>query len=250
MIPSRAAALTQAAGASRRTVLMVAAAALAGCSSASAPSTTVPSTSRGTTGAAQGRATVTLLRHGESIASAAGVVSTAVPGQGLTARGRDQAQRAASALATRGFDAVFGSPLARARETADAFTPVTGRPVITLDGLAEVTAGDFEGRPAGEVSEPFFAVLDDWQRGDLQARVPGGESGAEFLLRMDDALAQVSAAAPNALVVGHGEAIRCWTMLRVPSMQAGDLQLRPTGYVVVTREGGSWRADEVAPDGF
>lgn len=230
---------------SRRSLLLGTLVLVAGCSSSA-----LPSTRTGTSGAAAARATLTLLRHGDSIASAAGIVSTAVPGQGLTARGRGQAQRAASALATRGFDAVFSSPLARAAETAAAFTPLTGRPVSTLDGLAEVTAGYYEGGRASEVGGQFLAVMDDWLRGDLDVRVPGGESGSEFLLRMDGALAQVTASATNALVVSHGEAIRCWTTLRVPSANADALQLGPTGYVVVTGEDGTWRADEVAPEGF
>ena len=228
----------------RRTLLVVAAAALAGCTS-----TNLPSTAAGTSGAAAGRATVTLLRHGESIASAAGIVSTAVPGLGLTATGHGQADRAASGLAGRGFDAVFASPLTRARETADAFTPLTGRPVTTLDGLAEVTAGDYEGQLASEVAGQFLAVLDEWLRGDLGARVPGGESGSEFLSRMDAALAQVTASSTNALVVSHGEAIRCWTTLRVPSLGAGT-PLAPTGYQVVGLAGGRWQPVEAEPGGF
>ena len=194
--------------------------------------------------------TVTLLRHGESMASAAGLVSTAIPGQGLTGVGHGQAQRAATGLATRGFDAIYSSPLARARETADAFALLTGASVTTLDGLAEVTAGDYEGEPASAVAEPFRAVLDEWVRGALDVRVPGGESGAEFLARMDAALAQITAVASTSLVVSHGEAIRCWATLRVPVPNADDLQLGYTGYLTLGRNYGQWQLLESMPSGW
>lgn len=207
-----------------------------------------PRTPAGISRSATDTATVSLLRHGESIASVAGILSTAVPGQGLTEAGHAQAGRAASGLVGRGFDLIVSSPLARARETADAFATATGLPVTVLDGLAEVTAGDFEGLPVSAVAEDFLSVEERWLQGELDARIPGGESGTEFLARMDAALAQVVAAATTALVVSHGEAIRCWIALRV--QDAAEVQLAPTGLVVLRSQESGWRLIEAVAAGF
>lgn len=117
-----------------------------------------------------------------------------------------------------------------------------------LDGLAEVTAGDFEGLPVSAVAEDFPSVEERWLQGELDARIPGGQSGTEFLARMDAALAAVVAAGSNALVVSHGEAIRCWIALRVPD--AADVQLAPTGLVVLRSQESGWRLVESVAAGF
>lgn len=194
--------------------------------------------------------TVTLLRHGESIASAQGILSTARPGLGLTAQGLAEAQRVAGVLAVRGYDSVFSSPLTRATQTAAALAAPTRASVTVLDGLAEVSAGSYEGLPATEYGAAFQAYVDNWTRGALDYRVPGGESGHEFLARMDAAMAQIAAAAGrNTLVVSHGEAIRAWAGNRVLDASAADVQLGYNGFVTLRADASGWELVESYPDG-
>lgn len=223
--------------------------ALVGCSrTASTPSGT-PS-ARFTSLSGQSATTVTLLRHGESIGSAQGVLSTANPGQGLTQRGLAEAKRAAAALAAREYDAVVSSPLTRATQTAAAFVQSTGSEVVVLAGLAEVSAGSYEGRSASEYGSDFLAYVDAWTRGELDHRIPGGESGHEFLARMDAAMIQIlSADGRNVLAVSHGEAIRAWAGNRVLDATAEDLRLGYNGFVVLRADPDGWQLTEAFPDG-
>lgn len=68
-----------------------------------------------------------LVRHGEAAASWA-----EAPDPGLSARGQEQAERAADALAERGITTILSSPLARATATAAPLAARLGRPV-TVD---------------------------------------------------------------------------------------------------------------------
>lgn len=70
--------------------------------------------------------------------------------------GREQARRAAQALSNRPLRAVYSSPLARAKETAQAVAGPHGLDVITEQALIEVDPGRWEGLswPQIEQEEP------------------------------------------------------------------------------------------------
>jgi len=225
-------------------VLLGALAGLAGCAAAGpAPSIPLPLSDT-----LPGERRVTVLRHGESIASARGVLSTSVPGEGLTYEGSARAARAAIAMKNREFDALFSSPLARATETAAAFAATAALPMVPLTGLQEISAGDYEGMSAAQYGPEFAAFVDTWSRGQLDLRIPGGESGHEFMGRMDAAVAQAAAAGVNSLVISHGEAIRCWAGNRLAP--SGALHLGYTGFIVLQPDASAWRIVEARPDGF
>src|SRR5512144_1828975 len=106
-----------------------------------------------------------LVRHGESL----GNVNPGLRRQDdppLTDRGLAQAARAAEALASIGIDAVFSSPLRRARETAEAIGAAAGLPVQTVPGFAEVNMGQLSdpGSPAGRAERD--ALFSAWLAGD------------------------------------------------------------------------------------
>src|SRR5688572_27744295 len=77
-----------------------------------------------------------LIRHGEPEAAWGG--ATADPG--LSAAGRDQAARAAAALADLGPLAVVSSPMKRCRETAAPFEARTGQKALIEPRVSEVVA--------------------------------------------------------------------------------------------------------------
>ncbi|HTF33849.1 MAG TPA: histidine phosphatase family protein [Myxococcota bacterium] len=79
---------------------------------------------------------IILLRHGEPDWFPAGGLS--VDDAGLTARGRAQAEAAASILGDQRLDAIYVSPLRRAQETADPVAKACGIVPVTLDALAEI----------------------------------------------------------------------------------------------------------------
>jgi len=94
-----------------------------------------------------------LLRHGATANNDARPVRLqgrrADPG--LSDQGRGQAERTGRFLSGHTIDAVYSSPLRRARETAEAIASLHGLAVKIVDDLIEVDVGDWEGRPWDEI---------------------------------------------------------------------------------------------------
>lgn len=174
-----------------------------------------------------------LVRHGESAANVARVLDTRLPGFPLTPRGMAQAQSFAAGLA-RAPRVVFSSAALRAQQTAQTIGSVTGVPAEVLDGMHEVQVGDLEGLDSPQAYKTFTRIYDAWHRGELNVRMPGGETGQEVLDRYLPVLEQLrrdwlaparetaaretaatagegvagDTAAGDIVVVGHGAAIR------------------------------------------
>ena len=116
---------------------------------------------------------VYLVRHGES----AGNVNPGMPRRDdppLTDRGRAQAERAAAALAPLGVEAVYCSPLRRARETAAAIAAASHLPVRGVDGFAEVDMGNLSEPETTRDRAERDAIFSAWLAGDRSRRFPGG----------------------------------------------------------------------------
>ena len=126
-----------------------------------------------------------LLRHGQSAANAAGLLSGTAESP-LTGHGRAQAARLATALA--GAGRLITSPLGRARETAAALG--LDLPVEVDERWTEVHYGEFEGRALSDVPPDLWR---GW-RSDPHFRPPGGETLAEVGSRVRHACAELFAA--------------------------------------------------------
>ena len=157
-----------------------------------------------------------LLRHGQTTSNVAGALDTGTPGAELTELGRAQAKAAATVLAEREVEAIHCSTLVRTQQTAAPLAEALGlRPTIH-DELREITAGDLEMRTDTTSAHAYQHMIASWLlEGDLDARLPGGETATEFLARYDAAIDRITATARGtALVVSHGAAIRSWVGLR------------------------------------
>jgi probable phosphoglycerate mutase len=184
---------------------------------AAEPSATATAT-RGWGGAADlGAPTVlVLLRHGETALTPEKRFS----GSGgsdpvLSERGREQARRAAEALAARGtVRAVVSSPLTRCRETAAAVADRLGLEVRVEDGLRETDFGAWEGLTFAEARERDPVALDAWLASPDLAP-PGGESFTAVARRVAAARDRVLARHPRrtVLVVTHVTPIK--TLVRL-----------------------------------
>ena len=94
--------------------------------------------------------TISLVRHGH-VYNPWAVFYGRLPGFGLDAQGRLEAQRAGAALGKKTPAAVFASPLLRARQTAREVLACTGvRPLHISRLLTEVHTA-FDGHPSAEV---------------------------------------------------------------------------------------------------
>lgn len=153
---------------------------------------------------------VILIRHGQTADTLAGRLSGR-RNTPLTTDGRAQAGRAAAQLAA-GYrlDALYTSPLHRARETAGILSEVVGCAARLDHRLQEMHFGQIEGLTDAELKgqlPDLYAAAED--RRDLQFRWPGGESRAEFRARAREAFEEIAArhAGQTVGIVSHGGVI-------------------------------------------
>ncbi|MEU6771540.1 bifunctional RNase H/acid phosphatase [Streptomyces sp. NPDC046759] len=142
-------------------------------------------------------ATFVLLRHGETpLTPQKRFSGSGGTDPSLSAAGREQAHRAAEALARRGtIQAVVASPLTRTRETAAVVATRLGLDVTIEDGLRETDFGAWEGLTFGEVRERHPDDLNAWLADPEAHPTGGGESFAETATRI--------AATRDKLVAAH-----------------------------------------------
>ena len=151
---------------------------------------------------------VLLVRHG--LTPTTGVMLPGrAPGLHLSDEGRRQAAAAAERIARLGaVEAVYASPLERARETAAPIARSRGLPVRIERELAEVDVGAWTGR-----SLKWVRRQPEWrgvQRHPSAFRFPDGEALTEMQTRVTSALARLVLRHPGATIVAvsHADPIK------------------------------------------
>ena len=153
--------------------------------------------------------TLLLVRHATT-AETGLKLSGRLPGIPLDERGRSQAAATAERLRPVRLSAVYSSPLARCRETAEAIAEPRGLDVSFDDRLLEIGFGDWTGRPLRALARTklWGAV----QSTPSRVRFPGagGESFLEAVRRSAEAVEEIAAAhrRSTVAVVSHGDVIR------------------------------------------
>lgn len=140
-----------------------------------------------------------LIRHAETEWSKAGrhTGRTDIP---LTDAGRAHAATLPERLGGQAFDAVFVSPLSRARETAQ--LAGLGDQAQPRDDLLEYDYGDYEGITTDAIrrDRPGWYL---WRDG-----VPNGESPDDVGARADRILEEAAAVGGPVALVAHGHVLR------------------------------------------
>ena len=147
-----------------------------------------------------------VVRHGRTAANASGLLLGHLDPD-LDDLGVRQARLLAAALGP--VDRVVSSPLARTRQTAEAF----GIEVDVDDRWIEMNYGEFDGRPMAEVPAETWAV---W-RADLDWAPPGGESHRDLGIRVRAAMEDLFDASrtSDVAVVTHVSPVKAalaWTL--------------------------------------
>jgi broad specificity phosphatase PhoE len=156
------------------------------------------------------RAELLLVRHGETV----GQSSIRLYGStdvALAPEGEAQLAATGRSVAGRRFDAVFTSPLCRARRSAEVMLASLGHPEIAIEevaGFREIDFGAWEGWTWEEVAERDPENHARWSSEGPRFRFPGGEVRAEFVERVQLAIgptieARLAAGARAILVVVH-----------------------------------------------
>lgn len=151
--------------------------------------------------------TAYVLRHGRTEYSTRGIYSgrAEVP---LTREGHEQAAHAAQSLRLAGVDAVYTSPLERARVTAEAIAAVTGTALRVDERLVEVDYGPIEGLDRSAAEERWGDAFRRWREQPFEARLPGMEPLSDALARAEAVTADALAGADRPAIVGHQGILR------------------------------------------
>lgn len=98
-----------------------------------------------------------LVRHGEAENNVRFILNSWPEKQtySLTPRGQKQATDAARTLAQVGAQALFSSPILRAKETASIIAQATGLPIIFDERLREAGMGIFNGKKQSELLQKY-----------------------------------------------------------------------------------------------
>lgn len=177
------------------------------------------------------------MRHGQTFGNVAGALDTAAPGLDLTDLGQAQARAASRMLAGRGVQQVYVSTRVRTHQTAAPTATDHGLAPVEMPGLHEITAGDFEMATDEQSVLGYLSTVRHWVTGELGVRMPGGETGSEFLERYDADLEHATTGGHDTiLLVSHGAAIRTWVASRVDGAKGRPEAVQPlhnTGLITV-----------------
>lgn len=151
--------------------------------------------------------TFLLVRHA-SLDALGCYLAGRAPGEHLNALGRREAEELASRLSGIHLDAVYSSPLERARETAEFIACDRKLTVELRDELLELDFGEWTRRTFEELAaDPRWERFNRHRSG---TRIPGGELMMEAQARAVSFVEGVAMERPSATVaaVTHGDVIR------------------------------------------
>ncbi len=152
--------------------------------------------------------TMLLVRHGQTPTTGK-VLPGRAKGLHLADEGRAQAEIAAERIgALKRVDAIYSSPLERAKETAAPIAKARDLRTVVDRGLFECDFGEWTGRELKDLMK-----LPEWQtvqRAPSTFRFPGGESFTEMQTRMVSTLDRLRQAHPGGTVVcvSHADTIK------------------------------------------
>jgi probable phosphoglycerate mutase len=136
------------------------------------------------------------------------LITGRAPGVHLNELGQSQAARLARRLEARSIEAIYCSPQARARETAEPFALASGHEIASAPELDELDFGAWTGRTFDELrSEPEWLRFNSAR---ATARMPGGELMLEVQHRAVTFVEQIAPRHCGGAVVlfSHGDVIR------------------------------------------
>ena len=171
--------------------------------------------------------TLYFVRHGENLANITKEFSYKLIDYSLTPKGVLQAEQTAEFFKTIPVDAVYASPLKRARETGEIIAAPRGLPVTLLEEFREVNVGNLELMPPIEETwRSHDRIIAQWLAGNLEARFPGGENCLELIERAQRGLLLATRArdGQSIVIAAHGGVLTAF----VNSLLDDDAKLAPS----------------------
>ena len=108
------------------------------------------------------------------------------------------------------FDLIFISRLKRTRQTIEPFLQL-GIPHISTEKINEINWGIHEGKQLEAwMREAYNHMISEWDKGNFEAKLSGGESALELSSRIGSFLDELKLRQEkNILVCTHGRTIKC-----------------------------------------
>lgn len=183
--------------------------------------------------------TVLLIRHGQSVANAQGVLAGRAPGVHLDEHGEKSAGELGAHLSALPIAKVLVSPLERTRQTAELIF-ANKFPIEIESRITECDYGEWQGRLLSELStETLWKIV---QNEPDQMTFPNGESMQQMSDRAVAAIrewdAQLSAEhGPDVIwaAISHGDVIKaiCADALSMPLRNFQRISIEPSSVSVV-----------------
>jgi alpha-ribazole phosphatase len=131
----------------------------------------------------------------------------------LTMVGEAMVQAFAEAYASLTWDAIYTSPMLRARQTADPLCRRTGVQATLEDGLKEIDYGEWEGLKQVEVKQRWPEAFEYWADDVASRGTPGGETAFHVAARAMRVVEAIRARHQkgNVLLVSHKATLRVIT---------------------------------------
>lgn len=151
-----------------------------------------------------------VMRHGQTECNRDGIIQGPRIDSLLSSLGRKQAAELGAAFKVTELDAVFASPLCRARDTASALSDeVPERPAVqVVPELYEMDFGDLCGQRVDDVRDVLQDVQQAWSMGFLDRAMPGGESPLLVQHRVRAFAQRLLAMQGDVAVIAHGRVNR------------------------------------------
>lgn len=156
-----------------------------------------------------------IIRHGETAFNKQNIVQGSGVDTDLNETGRNQAALFYKYYQSLNFDVVYTSALKRSQQSVQGFID-SGIKHIALPELNEISWGDFEGKQQTPEQRAFYwQLIDQWNAGNLEAKIPNGESPLEMQARQRGAAERILKATheQNVLICMHGRAMKSFLCL-------------------------------------
>lgn len=160
------------------------------------------------------RKKIYLVRHGQTDFNLQGVVQGSGIDAPINGTGQAQANAFFDVYKDTAFDQVYHTALIRTKQSIQQFIDL-GIPTTALAELNEISWGDYEGTPmTPEEGEYYRHMLQQWQQGNLDYAIAGGESPNVVAERMRRGIDKIlGGPGETVLVCMHGRAMRIFLSL-------------------------------------
>lgn len=151
-----------------------------------------------------------LIRHGQTELNRKGIVQGSGVDAPLNSEGIRQSQAFFQAYRDVQFDKIYTSLLKRTAESVAPFLNL-GIPHESLSGLNEISWGVHEGKEITAEEDAYYHwMLKQWQNGQTQIKIEGGESPEDVVARQREAWDYILSKTneQTILICMHGRAMR------------------------------------------